>query len=97
MALEVVGGDKVVLVAKGADAKAAVEKLSGLIAEGLGDEGCQPAPARDDDEAKIAEPAPYRRSDDPNLHQAWLLPGPGRWRRFSGRRDEIMVEEQGRG
>ena len=45
MALEVGRGDKVVLVAKGADAKEAVEKLSELIAAGLGDEGHAPAPA----------------------------------------------------
>jgi phosphotransferase system HPr (HPr) family protein len=40
MALEVGRGDKVVIVAKGADAKEATEKLSKLIADGLGDEGC---------------------------------------------------------
>ena len=45
MALETAKGDKVVLVAKGPDARAAVDKLSPLIAEGLGDEGCVPAPA----------------------------------------------------
>ena len=46
MALEVLGGDKVVVVAKGPDAKVAVEKLSKLIAAGLGDEGQMPARAR---------------------------------------------------
>ncbi|HEY2343226.1 MAG TPA: glucose PTS transporter subunit IIA, partial [Chthoniobacteraceae bacterium] len=68
MALEVGHGDKVVLVAKGADAKAAVEKLSKLIAEGLGDVGCTPAPAPATIAiAKIAEPPPHRRSADPNV------------------------------
>ena len=45
MALETAKGDKVVLVAKGPDARQAVDKLSPLIAEGLGDEGCVPAPS----------------------------------------------------
>ena len=45
MALEVAGGDKVVLVAKGPDAKEAVDKLTRLIAAGLGDEGHPAAPA----------------------------------------------------
>src|SRR4029453_5728793 len=45
MALEVFGGDKLILVAKGPDAKEAVEKLSNLITAGLGDEGHPAAPA----------------------------------------------------
>ena len=52
-------GDKVVLVAKGADASEAVEKLSPMIAEGLGDEGCMPAPAPATTTASpISAPAP---------------------------------------
>ena len=45
MTFEVGGGDKVIVVAKGADARQAVAKLSRLIADGLGDEDCGPAPA----------------------------------------------------
>ncbi len=99
MSLDVVGGDKVVLVAKGPDAKEAVKKLSGLIAEGLGDEGHQPAPApATTTRARIAEPAPQRRSDDPNvLIGVAASPGLAVGTVFQVRRDEIMVEEQGRG
>ena len=48
MALETARGDKVVLVAKGPDAREGVNRLTPMIAEGLGDEGCVPvsAPAR---------------------------------------------------
>ena len=45
LALETALGDKVVLVAKGPDAREAVDKLTPMIAEGLGDEGCMPASA----------------------------------------------------
>ena len=45
MALEVLGGDKIVLVAKGPDAKEAIDKLSQLVAAGLGDAGHPAAPA----------------------------------------------------
>ncbi|MGA7393952.1 MAG: phosphoenolpyruvate--protein phosphotransferase [Terrimicrobiaceae bacterium] len=67
MALETARGDKVVLVAKGPDAREAVNSLTPMIAEGLGDEGCVPmsAPATMT-EAPIAAPAP-RKDADPNL------------------------------
>jgi phosphoenolpyruvate-protein phosphotransferase len=67
MALETARGDKVVLVAKGPDAREAVNRLTPMIAEGLGDEGCVPvsAPATMT-EAPIAAPAP-RKEVDPNL------------------------------
>ena len=67
MALETARGDKVVLVAKGPDAREAVNRLTPMIAEGLGDEGCVPvsAPATMT-EAPIAAPAP-RKDADPNL------------------------------
>ena len=45
MALETALGDKVLLVAKGPDAREAVDRLTPMIAEGLGDEGCVPASA----------------------------------------------------
>ena len=99
MALEIARGDKVVLVAKGADAKQAVEKLSKLIAEGLGDEGCCPAPApATTTVAKIAAPAPRPRSSDPNvLLGVAASPGLAVGKVFQVRRAEIVVEEEGHG
>ena len=99
MGLEVTGGDKIVLVAKGPDAKEAIEKLSELIAKGLGDEGCPPAPApATTTMGKIDEPAPRPRSDDPNLLIGVAAsPGLAVGTAFQVRREEIMVEEQGRG
>jgi phosphocarrier protein FPr len=99
MALEVLGGDKLVLVAKGSDAKEAVDKLSQLIASGLGDEGhpAAPAPATTTI-AKIAQPPPRPRSDDPNLLLgAAASPGLAVGNVYQVKRAEIMVEEEGRG
>jgi phosphocarrier protein FPr len=99
MALEVLGGDKLVLIAKGPDAKLAVDKLSELIAAGLGDEGhaAAPAPATTTI-AKIAQPPPRPRSSDPNLllgvaASSGLAVGTS----YQVRRAEILVEEDGRG
>ena len=67
LALETALGDKVLLVAKGADAREAVDKLTPMIAEGLGDEGCVPASALATmTGAPISAPAP-RKDVDPNL------------------------------
>jgi phosphocarrier protein FPr len=99
MALEVLGGDKVVVVAKGPDAKVAVQKLSKLIAAGLGDEGQMPAPAPATTTiARIAEPPPRPRSDDPNLLSGVAAsPGLAVGTVFQVRRAEIMVKEEGAG
>jgi phosphocarrier protein FPr len=99
MALEVARGDKVVLVAKGPDAKQAVEKLSKLIADGLGDEGCTPAPApATTTVARIATPPPHPRNGDPNLLLGVAAsPGLAVGKVFQVRRAEIVVEEEGRG
>ncbi len=99
MALEVAHGDKVVVVAKGTDAKAAIEKLSKLIAEGLGDAGCTPAPAPATIAvAKIAEPAPRPRNADPNLLiGVSASPGLAVGAVFQVRRDDIAVVEEGAG
>jgi len=99
MALEVLGGDKVVVVAKGPDAKLAVERLSKLIAAGLGDEGQMPAPApATTTMAKIAEPPPRPRSDDPNLLIGVAAsPGLAVGTVFQLRRADIAVKEQGAG
>ena len=99
MALEVLGGDKIVLVAKGSDAKQAVDKLSDLIAAGLGDKGhpAAPAPATTTI-ATIAQPPPRPRSDDPNrLSGVAASPGLAVGTAYQVRRAEIMVEEEGRG
>ena len=67
MALETALGDKVLLVAKGPDAREAVDRLTPMIAEGLGDEGCIPASALATmTELPISAPAP-RKDVDPNL------------------------------
>jgi phosphocarrier protein FPr len=67
MALETARGDKVLLVAKGPDAREALDKLTQMIAEGLGDEGCVPASAPATmTVAPIAAPAP-RKDVIPNL------------------------------
>jgi phosphocarrier protein FPr len=68
MGLEVGLNDKVVVVASGPDAEAAVEKLAGEIAAGLGDEGTAPAAAP----ATVAtaadtDPPQRPRSEDPNI------------------------------
>ena len=99
MGLDVGCGDKVVLVAKGADAKEAVAKLSELIAAGLGDEGHAPAPApASATMAKIAEPPPHPLSDDPNLlFGVAASPGLAVGTAFQLRRVEITVDEEGRG
>ena len=99
MALEVGQNDKVVLVAKGADAKQAVEKLSQLIAAGLGDEGYQPAPApATTTVAKIAEPVSRPQNTNPNLFLGVAAsPGLAVGTVFQVRRAEILVEEEGRG
>ncbi|MCC8988478.1 MAG: glucose PTS transporter subunit IIA, partial [Candidatus Contendobacter sp.] len=68
MGLEVGCGDKVVLLAKGDDADAAISTLTPLLWEGLGDEGYAPAPAPASFVVSArAAPAPKPRSDDPNL------------------------------
>jgi len=99
MALEVGHGAKVVVVAKGSDAREAVDKLAQLIAEGLGDEGCQaaPAPATTTITA-LAAPPPRPRSSDPNvLLGVAASPGLAVGNVVQVRREEIVVEEEGRG
>jgi phosphoenolpyruvate-protein phosphotransferase len=68
MGLEVNHGDRVVLIAQGADAAAAIAELCEAIRSGLGEEGTPPmaAPASIA-KLDIAAPPPHRRSDDPNL------------------------------
>ena len=68
MALEVSQGDKVQVVARGADAKAAVDALAAVLAQGSGDEGCAPAPAPATTTVTAAAvPVRRRSSGDPDL------------------------------
>jgi multiphosphoryl transfer protein len=96
MALETARGDKVVLVAKGPDAREAVNRLTPMIAEGLGDEGCVPVSALATmTEARIAAPAP-RKDVDPKLiagvaASAGLAVGEV----YQVRHVEIQVKEEG--
>jgi multiphosphoryl transfer protein len=97
MALETARGDKVVLVAKGPDARAAVDKLGPLIAEGLGDEGCVPAPApATTTVAAISAPAPRPKEENPNLITgAAASAGLAVGEVYQVRHLEIEVKEQG--
>lgn len=98
MALEVSRGDKLFVIAKGGDAKQAVEKLSRIIAGGLGDEGCVPAAPATTTVAKISEPPPRPRSADPNvLLGVTASPGLAVGKIFQVQHVEIMVEEDGHG
>jgi phosphocarrier protein FPr len=68
MALEVGHNDKVTLTACGADAQEAVDSLGTLLQQGLGDEGCSPAPAPASFMLSAdAAPAPRPVTTDPDL------------------------------
>jgi len=99
MALDVAQGAKVRVVASGLDAKAAVEKLSAVLAAGSGDEGCEPAPAATSTTvAKVAAPPARQRSTDPNvLMGVSASPGLAVGQVFQLRREEIRVTETGAG
>ncbi len=95
MGLEIGYGDKVTLIARGDDADAAVETLTPLLWEGLGDEGCKPAPAPASFEVSpSAAPAPRPRSEDPNLLLGVAAsPGLAVGEVFQIRHQEIQVNE----
>jgi phosphocarrier protein FPr len=96
MALETARGDKVLLVAKGPDAREAVDRLAPMIAEGLGDEGCVPvsAPATMT-VAPIAAPAP-RKDVKPNLITGVAASsGLAAGEVYQVRHVEIQVKEEG--
>ena len=99
MALEVAFGSKVQVIASGPDATAAVEKLTGILAQGCGDEGCVPAPApATTTVSQAAAPAPRRKSDDPDLLIGVpASPGLAVGEVFQVRRMEIAVTEEGSG
>ena len=97
MALETAKGDKVVLVAKGPDAREAVDKLSPLIAE-VGDEGCVPAPALATTTlAPISAAAPRPKDENPNLIVGVAASsGLAICEVYQVRHVDIEVKEQGR-
>jgi len=99
MALEVPQGAKVQVVARGLDARAAVEKLARVLADGCGDEGCVPAPAPATTTAPpLSAPAPRRQPTDPNLLIGVAAsPGLAVGEVFQVRRMEIDVAEAGGG
>jgi phosphotransferase system HPr (HPr) family protein len=99
MALEVASGAKVQVVATGPDASAAVEKLSAILAQGCGDEGCEPAstPATTT-MAPSAAPPPRRKSADPDLMLGVVAsPGFAVGEVFQVRRVDIEAPESGAG
>jgi phosphocarrier protein FPr len=99
MELEVAHGQKVQVVASGPDARAAVEKLSRVLAQGCGDEGCAPAPAPATTTVPpSAAPAPRRKSTDPDLLIGVpASPGLAVGAVFQVRRVEVEVGEKGGG
>jgi phosphoenolpyruvate-protein phosphotransferase len=99
MALEVGRGASVRLLASGPDARAAVDKLSAVLAQGCGDEGCVPAPApATTTVAPESAPAPRRKSSDPNLLLGVSAsPGLAVGEVFQVQRTEIPVTEAGSG
>lgn len=97
MGLEVNHGDRVVLIAQGSDAAAAIAELSDAIRSGLGEEGTPPmaAPASIA-KLDIAAPPPHRRSDDPNLLLGVAASsGVAVGYTFRVREQEIKVTERG--
>ncbi len=97
MGIEIALGDKVVLIAEGPDAQAAIDAIAPELAAGLGDEGSRPAPAPATTEPDPAKaPAPRPRSEDPNLLLGVAAsPGLGVGKVYQLRREEIAVPETG--
>ena len=84
------------LVAKGPDAREAVDRLTPMIVEGLGDEGCVPVSALATmTVAPIAAPAP-REDVDPNLVEGVAASsGLAVGEVYQVRHVEIQVKEEG--
>jgi len=97
MSLEVSYGDKVVVVAQGTDAKAALAEIVPALQLGLGDEGSTPsfAPASVM-RPEISAPAPRTQTDDPNMvNGVAASPGLAVGNIYQVRREEIVVVEDG--
>lgn len=99
MALDVRSRAIVHLLASGPDARAAVDKIVPVIAQGLGDEGCIPAPAlATTTVAPESAPPSRRKSTDPNLLLGIACsPGLAVGQVFQVRRGMIEVTEEGAG
>jgi phosphocarrier protein FPr len=99
MGLDVRSGASVRLLASGPDARAAIDKIAPVVAQGLGDEGYTPAPApATTTAAPESAPPPRRKSTDPNLLLGVACsPGLAVGQVFQVRRDMIEVTEGGAG
>ena len=99
MALDVRSGAVVHLLASGPDARAAIDKIAPVIAQGLGDEGCTPAPAPATTTIAPESALPSRRkSTDPDLlFGVACSPGLAVGQVFQVRRGMIEVTEEGAG
>ncbi|MEY2504020.1 MAG: multiphosphoryl transfer protein [Verrucomicrobiota bacterium] len=99
MGLDVRSGAVVHLLARGADARAAIDEIARTVAQGLGDEVCKPAPAPATTiVSPEGAPPPQRKSADPNLLLGvGCSPGLAVGQVFQVRRDVIAVIEQGTG
>ena len=99
MALDVRSGAVVHLLASGPDARAAIDKIAPVVAQGLGDEGCTPASApATTTVAPESAPQPRRKSTDPNLLLGVACsPGLAVGQVFQVRRGMIEVTEEGAG
>ena len=99
MALDVRKDAVVHLLASGPDARAAIDKIAPIVAQGLGDEGCKPAPApATTTVAPEAAPPPRRKSTDSNLLTGVpCSPGLAVGQIFQVRHETIVVTEQGAG
>jgi phosphocarrier protein FPr len=96
MGLDVRKGASVRLLASGSDARAAIDKLAPIIASGLGDEGCVPAPAPASTEVALEMAVPrWAPSTNGILIGVPASPGLAVGEVFQVRRETIEVEETG--
>src|SRR3954471_7017565 len=96
MGLDVRNGSIVHLLASGPDARVAIDKIGPIIAQGLGDEGCVPAPAPATTTVAPETAAPRRApSSDGILTGVPASPGLAVGEVFQVRRETIDVVEKG--
>jgi phosphocarrier protein FPr len=99
MALDVRSGAVVHLLASGPDARAAIDKIAPVVAQGLGDEGCTPAaaPATTTIAQESALPSRPKSTDPDLLFGVACSPGLAVGQVFQVRRGVIEVTEEGAG